>query len=225
MGAAPEWNWARGTDWAAAASLETQWPPSGAWTGQAAQAEAAPPPWIAAAQPAWPPPSTPSWPSASGTPPGLRSMSPTGGFYSLSMAPTSTKNRFSVLAAIDSNGEILDRSEKYNLQDFVKTPSKPNKPNKKRRGKGTFLQRHFGVDILRKYVFSHLSKRCSFVVYSEYVTGPDFIRCLGVSIPFSGLLYRWSLLFWLVLLDVLPCTGEFHGPGLRTPWSRPPSYP
>ena len=44
VGAAPDWNWAQGTDWAAAASSETQWPPSGAWTGQAAQAEGAPPP-------------------------------------------------------------------------------------------------------------------------------------------------------------------------------------
>ena len=109
VGAASEWNWAQGTDWAAA----PEWPPSGAWPGQAAQAEAVPPPpWIAAAQPAWPPASTPSWPSAPGTPPGLRSMSPSGGVYSLSMAPVPTKNRFEALTdryVVDSDGAQISQ--------------------------------------------------------------------------------------------------------------------
>ena len=133
VGAAAEWNWATGSDWAAAAPLEAQWPPA------AAEAQ---PPWITAAQSAWPPVSTPAWPSAAGgapaTPPGLRSMSPTGGFYSLTMAPVPTRNRFAALSdrcILDSEGATISRAETFELQSFVKTPPKPNKPNKKRRGK------------------------------------------------------------------------------------------
>ncbi len=63
-------------------------------------------------------------------------MTPAGSFHSFAPAPTSTKNRFAALAdinAIDSNGEILVRSEEYTLQSFLKTPVKQTKPSKKRR--------------------------------------------------------------------------------------------
>ena len=130
LGAAAEWNWAAGSDWAAAAPSEAQWPP--------AVAEAQPP-WIAAAQPAWPPVSTPAWPLAAGgapaAPPGLRSMSlGNPGFYSLSLAPVPTRNRFQALEEtniVDSNGAAIFREKIVELKLLVK----PNKSKKKRRGK------------------------------------------------------------------------------------------
>ena len=75
-------------------------------------------------------------------PPGLRSMTTAGFVGSFAPAPVILKNRFQVFEerqVIDSVGAILDTHEEYKLQDFVKTPSKPNRPNKKRRGKGQFL--------------------------------------------------------------------------------------
>ena len=67
-----------------------------------------------------------------------RSMSPTGGFYSFAPAPVVVKNSFAALAdnnAIDSFGAVLDRSEDYNLQLFVKAPLTRNQLKKKRRGR------------------------------------------------------------------------------------------
>ena len=67
-------------------------------------------------------------------PPGLRSMSPTGGFHSLSMAPVTTKNRFEALAVrvvLDSEGAQIFRDGIVSLSSLVKTKN----PNKKRRGK------------------------------------------------------------------------------------------
>ena len=108
-----DWNWAVGPEWGIAVEAvpgctlaAAFWP---------SPVEAATPPWMAAAQPAWPP-SVFSWPAAGGgapaAAPGLRSMTPAGGVYSLSPPPVTTKNRFEALAdrcIIDSGGAQISR--------------------------------------------------------------------------------------------------------------------
>ena len=135
-GTGGDWNWAAGSEWAAA-EADPGWPSAATWPSQV---EVATPPWMAAAQtaqPAWPP----SWPGAAGAPAaphGLRSMSPAGFVGSFAAAPVQLRNRFQAFEErhiIDSVGAVLDTHEEYKLQDFVKTPSKPKKSSKKRRGK------------------------------------------------------------------------------------------
>ena len=65
-------------------------------------------------------------------------MTPAGGVYSLSLAPTSTKSRFAALFdrhIVDSNGADLDRDGIFDLQLFVKLAVHMSKPSKKRRGR------------------------------------------------------------------------------------------
>ena len=73
-------------------------------------------------------------------PPGLRSMSPTGGFRSLAPAPVKIQNRYAALEdtnIIDSNGAPIFREKIVDLKLLVK----PNRPMKKRRGKEVFHPR------------------------------------------------------------------------------------
>ena len=125
VGPPQEWNWASGSQWAAApAEAAPQLPP-------AVASEAAPPPWIVAAQqqPQW---SQQGPPAATGA---MRSMSgPTaGGFQSFAPARVRTKTEISVTTAnrffpLDDQGR--EHRREVTLADYVMNPKKP------RRGKG-----------------------------------------------------------------------------------------
>ena len=94
VGAAPEWNWASGSEWAAVEATQ-QWPPvAPQWPP--ASAEVAAPPWMAPTQqPSWTP-SAQAWPSASSSAAqgAIRSMTGPVGFVSSLASAVSTRNRF-----------------------------------------------------------------------------------------------------------------------------------
>ena len=130
MGAASEWNWANGSEWAADEATQ-QWPPAAPrWPTAAQAAAAAPPPWMAATQqPAWPPVSAAAWPpaSSSAAPGGIGSMSGpaagfVGSFAQVPRAPVATQNRFMPL---DDQGR--EHSREVTLADYMIKPKKPRR--------------------------------------------------------------------------------------------------
>ena len=154
-----DWNWAAGTEWAAV-EADQGWPPAATWPSQP---DAATPPWMAAAQPAqpaWPA----AWPGAGGasapqTPPGLRSMTPAGGFHSLAPAPVKVENRFAALAVsniVDSNGAAIFRKKIVPLESLIK----PKNPSKKRRGRRALScigSSAFAVSTASRNISEHIS--------------------------------------------------------------------